>query len=283
MDLADGAIMGAARLAKGRYLCTLAVAKARAQFEQGEDLAGVATLLDAQQFGRDLAVAPYLMEEMTGLAILVNSYLLGWLAEGGAGEMSVEAKERWLDGMDHIRATMPVRSSVWAGELERTGRDLQRTVVSEAPLIPGMRVEWRGPASEPGLAYRFSWRVAGADLVKRGPEWVRRADAARGPTHVATLDALKSLQAEMAQDDNPLVEKFGRSFVSVGTSRIYCITKFEFLRYALAVHLGRDAEVPADPWGHGVRVEIEGDHVRIWTPRGEGTGSLDVTVCNDPR
>jgi hypothetical protein len=107
---------------------------------------------------------------------------------------------------------------------------------------------------------------------------VRRGEAAYGLSGVATMEALESLQAEMEADDNPLIGHFGRYLVITGRSRIYCMARFDFLRHALAVHLGLDVELPGDPWGRGVRVEVDGDRVRVWTPSGEGDGALDVTV-----
>lgn len=284
MNLADGSLDGVRLMTRAHYLGTFAVAQARAQVERGEDMDAVATLLDAQQLGRDLIVAPYLMEEMLGLAVLVDPYHLQWLAEEDAPQMSMVAKEAWLDGMNRIRATIPATSPAWAGELERFGRDLQLAGEPTEPNVPGLKsAGWSGPITGPGLAYQFSWRSAGADLLARGPGFVGRANAACALAPVAMLEALNDLHAETQIDDNPLVEQFFRHIQSVGKSRIYCMAKFDFLRHALALHLGREAEVPADPWGNGVRVEVEADRVRVWTPQGEGTGYLDVTIHGEPR
>lgn len=284
MDPAEGGWNGVGLMVSGFRLSALGVAKAKGHFERGEDLPGVDALLDVQQLGRDFLVAPSHIESMMGLVLLGDFNLLAWFAEGGAGQMSVEAKERLLDGLDRIRASIPAQRPAWAGELERFGRGLQRTVQPVAPSGTRIRSEgWMGPSSGPGLAYGFSWRVAGADLLERGPDFVRREAAAHGATNAATQAALRDLQAEMERDENPLIGYFGRHIVTVGESHMHCMARADFLRYALAVHLGREAELPADPWGRGVNVEVDGDHVRIWTKRGDGLGLLDVVVCNDPR
>lgn len=279
VDLSDGSLEDAGALPMAWYLSNFAVAKAQSQIERGEDLAGVDTLLDTMQLGRDLVTASSLVEEMMGLALLANEYLLQWLAGGGADQMSDEAKERWLDGMDRIHASIPAQSPAMAGELERFLRGLRRTVKPEASQVSWMsNQDWHGPSRGPGLAYQFSWRAAAADLMDRAPDLVRRGEAAYGLSGVATMEALESLQAEMEADDNPLIGHFGRYLVITGRSRIYCMARFDFLRHALAVHLGLDVELPGDPWGRGVRVEVDGDRVRVWTPSGEGDGALDVTV-----
>lgn len=284
MDLADGSLDGVHSLARAHDLGRFAIARATALVECGGDMEAVATLLDVQQMGRDLAVAPFLIEEMMGLGVLVDPYLLQWLSDESTPQLSREAKAAWLDGMDRIRATMPATSAAWTGELERFGRDFQRAGEPTEPNVPGLKsTGWRGPSTGPGLAYQFSWRSAAADLMERGPEFVERADAACQLAPALVLAALSELHAETAADDNPLVGHFFRSLDSAGKSRIYCMAKFDFLRHALALQLQRKVDVPADPWGHGVRVEVEPDHVRVWTQSVEGTGALDVKVLGEPR
>lgn len=284
MDLADGSLEGVRSLTRAHYLGRFAIARATALVERGEDMEAVATLLDVQQMGRDLAAASFLIEEMMGLGVLVDPYLLQWLGDESTPQLSKEAKAAWLDGMDRIRATMPATSPAWTGELERFGRDFQRAGEPTEPNVPGLKsAGWRGPSTGPGFAYQFSWRSAAADLMERGPEFAQRADAACQLEPALVLAALSELQAEAAADDNPLVEHFFRSLDSVGKSRIYSMAKFDFLRHALALQLQRQSDVPADPWGHGVRVEVEPDHVRVWTQRGEGTGHLDIKVLGEPQ
>lgn len=284
VNLADGSLDGVRLMTRAQTLGTFAIAQAVAQVERGEDMDAIATLLDIQQLGRDLTVAPCLIEEMMGLGILVNPYLLDWLADESAPQLSMEAKAAWLEGMDRIRATIPATTPAWKGELERFARDLQRAGEPTEPNVPGLKsVGWRGPSTGPGLKYHFSWRSAAADLLERGPDFVHRVDAAYQLTPAPMLKALHDLHAELAVDDNPLVEQFFRNVVSTGKSRIFCMAKLDFLRHALALQLGRPAEAPADPWGHGVRVKVESNGVRVWTPSVERTGPLDVTIHGEPR
>ena len=54
-------------------------------------------------------------------------------------------------------------------------------------------------------------------------------------------------------------------FSSVASSRIYALARLAFMRHALALELGRSPELPTDPFGHGVEVELTPEHIRVWT------------------
>ncbi len=266
------------RLSNTRMLAIHAVANAQASVERGKDRAAVETLLDMHQFGRDLACSPCLIEEMIGLSGLAPEHLLQWLATGGAHAMSADQKLRWLAGLDALLGNMPRVSHGIVGDVELTGRALQRTIAPAAPVIPGFRVLWRGPDFEPGWRHRFSWRYAATDFVIRGASLGQRIEAAGALEPVAAHEQLRTIQQEVELDRNPLLHMFAPKALSAWTSRRYCLGKLDFLRHALALHLGQEPELPVDPFGNGVQVEVTEQGVRVFTVT-QDTGPLDVRIA----
>jgi len=265
VDLSLGASAPLHRLSEARPLAELAVARAIALIESGEDVRGVQTLLDAQQFARDLCVSPLLIEEMIGVSNLVPRAATDFLAEGGAARMSTEAKELWLDGLDALDASLPRRSSAYLGEVEVLGREFANAFETTD------RRGWTAAiGASPGWRFGYSWRGAAADYVERATEIAREIELDVDRTPAETIRDFTEHERAAADDPNPLFEMAMPKFSSAARSRYWNRARLSFLRYALAVDLGRVPCEPLDPFGNGVQIEVTEERIHLRADDGSG-------------
>jgi hypothetical protein len=258
LEWSDGMSMRIQRLVEVRLIAELSVARAIALIESGDDVRAVETLLDAHQFARDLCVSPVLIEEMIGVSELVPTAATDFLAGGGAARMSTEAKELWLNGLDALHASLPRQSWSFLGEVELVGREFVRA-------FPGTDEEsWsRSLETSPGWRFGFSWRGAAADYVERATEIVRDVEAEMGRSPAEAIRRFTELERAAADDPNPLFEIAMPKFSSAARSRYWSRARLSFLRYALAVDLGRAPCEPFDPFGNGVQIEVTEDRIHV--------------------
>ena len=107
-DPGEGFGADAAKLVSTRALSDLAILFLCDAEGPEAQLDAVRAALDIQQFGRDLASSPLLINEMIGLVIIVPYGLDEWLRGGLAKELDTAAKREWLAGLEAHHAACRV-------------------------------------------------------------------------------------------------------------------------------------------------------------------------------
>ena len=271
VDFRQGVEARIPRLFASRALSQIACARMRALCEKGDQLAGLRGVLDAQQYARDLAVSPVLIEEMIGVSLLVPAGAEDFIASDGH-VLSRETTAVWLDALDDLAASIGVESHSFIGEMEMVGREFQIHEIRTSSWISSMSIE-------PGWRFGFSWRGAAVDHLDRGTERAREVVAAYRMPPARAIPAMLELGRDADDDHNPLIRSMFPKAHSAVYSRYWNLARLSYLRHALALELGRVPCELVDPLGNGVKVTREDGVLRIETEVDDGNPNrLGITL-----
>lgn len=224
-------------------------------------LDAVRSLLDALQFGRDLAESPTLIFEMVGCCVLSTESLGSEFDRGLAERLSAPAKRELLAGLRQLESTLTVESRAFPGQLELLAHSVANGWALESP------------ANATGLE-RIRDYVDGevvfdvhvADHIRRMREVAPELAAAYRLPPLEIMDRVASIRADVEASGNPLSRQVTVPLPSVVHSRIRARARLSLLRRALEVHLGEEGAPALDAFGLGVTVEEADDgSVRVST------------------
>ncbi|MEM9378913.1 MAG: hypothetical protein AAGB93_03110 [Planctomycetota bacterium] len=257
-DFRQGADMPIPKLVSSRTLANIACAKLRMEAGQQGELEALRAVLDAQQYARDMACSPLVIEQFMGLSLLVPECIQHFVETRGH-TLTDDAKRTWLSALDQLAATIPTESHALLDDVEQVGRSLQ---VDEERTS-----SWAASISiVPGWRHGFSWRTTAADYVDRGAEWADDFMALQRRPRAEMYAALEELMLAASRDSNPLVEIHFPTLQSLVGGRLENLAELSFLRHALALQLGEEPCEFIDPYGNGVTVTHVDGVLRIESP-----------------
>lgn len=238
-----------------RALANLAVTQALAEFERGDHVAGVQTLLDAAQLGRDLMHSHLLIDEMAGAAVLQIATSEAFVQNDLLNEVADEALMELAVGLAVLDDAMARVGPSFRSEAVLFAYSLRNS----SPILEDMEPSadmWRY-----GFSHRWMW----ADL---GHRVVRHADRTVAAAWRPWPECSAHLQRVMTQAtaaNDPALPALTPTHMAL-RARFQAIARIRLLRMAVAHHLGEPVPELADPFGdtlcHG---DEHGGATRFWS------------------
>ena len=259
-DPGEGFGADAAKLVSTRALSDLAILFLCDAEGPEAQLDAVRAALDIQQFGRDLASSPLLINEMIGLVIIVPYGLDEWLRGGLAKELDTAAKREWLAGLERLERSLAPESVAVRGELELCASGILTGLEPDSGSVMDL-LQW--PIEDVASVARLHHHAAA--FIEAFHGLVPTIEAHYRTPGREGYDALTSIGDELVEGGNPIAELCAPLFAPALLSRHTGRTRLSFLRHALALHLGVESAPPLDLFGSGVEVEELDGRVRIST------------------
>ena len=259
-DPGEGFGADAAKLVSTRALSDLAILFLCDAEGPEAQLDAVRAALDIQQFGRDLASSPLLINEMIGLVIIVPYGLDERLRGGLAKELDTAAKREWLAGLERLEGSLAPESVAVRGELELCASGILTGLEPDSGSVMDL-LQW--PIEDVASVARLHHHAAA--FIEAFHGLVPTIEAHYRTPGREGYDALTSIGDELVEGGNPIAELCAPLFAPALLSRHTGRTRLSFLRHALALHLGVEAAPPLDLFGSGVEVEEVDGRVRVST------------------
>ena len=259
-DPGEGFGADAAKLVSTRALSDLAILSLCDAEGAEAQLDAVRAALDIQQFGRDLASSPLLINEMIGLVIIVPYGLDERLRGGLAKELDTAAKREWLAGLERLERSLAPESVAVRGELELCAGGILTGLEPDSGSVMDL-LQW--PIEDVASVARLHHHAAA--FIEAFHGLVPTIEAHYRTPGREGFDALTAISDELVEGGNPIAELCAPLFAPALLSRHTGRTRLSFLRHALALHLGVEAAPPLDLFGSGVEVEQVDGRVRVST------------------
>ena len=259
-DPGEGFGADAAKLVSTRALSDLAILFLCDAEGAEAQLDAVRAALDIQQFGRDLASSPLLINEMIGLVIIVPHGLDERLRGGLAKELDTAAKREWLAGLERLERSLAPESVAVRGELELCAGGILTGLEPDSGSVMDL-LQW--PIEDVASVARLHHHAAA--FIEAFHGLVPTIEAHYRTPGREGYDALTAISDELVEGGNPIAELCAPLFAPALLSRHTGRTRLSFRRHALALHLGVEAAPPLDLSGSGVEVEQVDGRVRVST------------------
>ncbi len=253
-----------------RGLSNLAVTRALAQIEAGQQVEAVDTLLDMAQLGRDLMHSHLVINEMIGLAVITIPTIEAADQNDFLDRLSPAALDRLSAGLAKLDEGMQRVSISLQGEAVMFAYNVENGLIDELGLS---LASWR---------HGFSSRLMLADAGLRMIDFARQTHvAARGPW--SDCDAYLRGNEEAPVNESDLLFDMGSIMRSALTSRLSTIARIRLLRMALEHRRGNVVPRLVDPYGGKLQFELGDDdrQARFWSV-GPGDSGKVFLFRQDP-
>jgi len=252
-DWEKGTSAGLPGLGDMNAAVSLAVLKARALADEGRGRDAAAVLLDAAQFGRDVADDGPLIMGMIGMAMLMQ-------AMDGIRELMPTANAETLADLERGLSVLDGGTPTYAACLRREHLAMAWTLILGNADLPGSG----------GGGWGFGLQLVCLNSYSQNREFLERSASASERGWSESLSVTKAINDEVQKSWNPMTKMI---FPGLGsTEKVFRERLAQLRLLRVAVQWRRTAEVPGldDPFGGKLHAAPTADGLKLWSVGPDG-------------